>query len=65
MALKIHKYPTGAEIPPGSRYLSTQIETRETTTSQINPDVSTSVKTITNDRVWHYFLVAVDGPSST
>lgn len=59
MTLRVYKYPTGDEIPPGSRYLSTQVETRESTTSRISPDLATAEKVTKNVLVWHYFLVSV------
>jgi len=51
----IYKYPTGAEIPEGAVYLSTQVERTKDITK-----TGTSERHIeTNSLVWHYFLVEV------
>lgn len=54
----VYKYPTGAEIPAGSTFLATTVETVETVESKIREDNSSvSVKKTANVLVWHYFLV--------
>jgi hypothetical protein len=51
---KIYKYPTGAMIPEGAQYLSTQVE------QIIEWDSRNEKARIKNDLVWHYFLVEVE-----
>jgi len=50
---KVYKYATGATIPEGAVFLSTQVETASGT------DVEGTTYT-TNNLVWHYFLVSVE-----
>lgn len=56
---KVFKYPTGAVIPPGAVYLSTQVETF---TNHYKPEenLCTGHSRTENEYVWHYFLVEVD-----
>lgn len=54
---KVFKYPTGAEIPEGAVYLSTQVEIK---TEYYYVDGRVDKSDTTNVAVWHYFLVEVD-----
>lgn len=48
---KIHKYPTGAEIPEGAIYMSTVTQTEKNKSGYHRWDKCWLV--------WHYFLVEV------
>ena len=48
---KVYKYPTGAEVPKGAKYLTTLVETN----SKVRIDKGIIGKRL----VWHYFLVEV------
>jgi len=52
---KVYKYPTGAEIPEGAIYLSTQVEKH---IIRFNRGLEV-ISQEHNKLVWHYFLVEV------
>ena len=53
---KIYKYPTGAEVPEGAKFLSTQVE--KTIDTQKTLGIERRIEK--NALVWHYFLVEVE-----
>lgn len=60
---RVFKYPTGAIIPDGAQFLSTQVETISYRQLREHSNVYDTITK--NILVWHYFLVDVEDEPET